>query len=178
MNSKRFEFQHKDIEGLKKDIVFRSIFMFLFIAIFIWQIVMIAIEKNLVFAHIVIAITVLISSLMLTILSFMYVFKDFRIISAIKTNGKCVSSVQILMKTDKKSFIRLYNILIQLLTLATSLILICSITYSILQATYMSTISFYMPLLLLITMSGYNSIYHIKQEIKTQNTVQQFNSTY
>ena len=177
MNSKKFEYQHKDIIGLKRDILFRSLFMILFLGVFVWQFIMMFTTK-LTVANSLVSASVLVTSLMLMSLSLMYIFKNFRIISAIKINGKCVSSVQVLIKTDKKSFIKLYCLLTQFLTLATTLILISSLTYTILQATYLSTVSFYMPLLMLVCVSGYNSIYHIKDEIKTQKTVQQYNATY
>ena len=181
MNSKKFEYQHKDIVHLKRDIIFRSLFSILFLGIFIWQFVSIIIENinnELSFIQIVVSAIVLLSSLLLSLLSLMYIFKDFRIIAAIKMNGKCISSVQILFKTDKKSFIKLYNLLIQFLTLATALVLIASLTYSILQVTYMASISFYMPILMLICISGFNSIYHIRDEIKIQNSVQEYNALY
>jgi len=98
--------------------------------------------------------------------------------AAIKMNGKCVSSVQVLIRTKKRSFIWLYKLLIQILSVATALVLIAVITYSILQVSYYSTVSFYIPLLLLICISGFNSIYHIKDEMHIQNTVQEYHSMY
>ena len=91
-------------------------------------------------------------------------------------NGKCVSAVQMLIKTNKRSFLWLYNLLIQLLTLITSLTLICSATYAVLQATYLSMISYYLPFLVAVCLSGFNSIYHIKDEMHVQNTVQEFHN--
>lgn len=181
MNSKKFEYYHKDIAQLKKDITFRTIFATSFLLIFGWQFVSMIItysHSKLNLIQIISSASILISSLLLAGLIFMYIFKDFRIIAAIKMNGKCVSSVQILFKTDKRSFIKLYSYLIQFLTLATALIMICSITYAILQATYLSSVSFYLPLLMLICMSGFSSIYHIKDEIRTQNNVQEYNALY
>lgn len=179
-NPKRFEYQHKDIGYLKKDIVFRTIFSVLFIGIFVWQIVnmfmgLTSTTKNL---EIVVSIIVLLSCLMLSFVSLTFVFKDFRIISAIKNNGKCVSSVQILIQTKKRSFIKLYNLLIQFFTLVTSLVLIATITYTILEATVLSSVSFFMPFLFMICISGLNSIYHIKDEIYTQNQVQEQQPLY
>ncbi len=179
MNSKKFEYTNRDLPYLKKDIIFRTIFAVLFLMIFTWQFiafVKMSINKSTTLMHIISAIVVFICCLMLTFISLLYVFKDFRIISAVKLNGRCVSSVQILIKTNKKSFIWLYSLLIQLLTLITAIVLICSITYSILQITYFSTISFYLPFLLTICVSGFNSIYHIKDEMHIQNTVQEFQS--
>lgn len=177
MNSKRFEYTNKDIPFLKKDIVLRTVFAALFILVMVWQfasIVMISFDGTLSIMQICSSVLVFLCCLLLTLISFLYIFKDFRIIAAIKMNGKCVSSVQILIRTTRRSFIRLYSILIQFLTLVTSLVLLCSLTYSFLQITYMSTISFYLPFLLMVCVSGFNSIYHIKNEISTQNSVQEY----
>ena len=126
----------------------------------------------------VVAAIVLISSLLLSLVTMSYAFKDFRIIAAIKMRGKCVSSVQILFKTNKTSFLWLYNFIMQFLALATSLVLIGCITYSILQVAYLSTISFYMPLLLMLCVASYNAIYHVKDEIYTQNNVNEQQPLY
>ena len=177
MNSKRFEYTHKDIPFLKKDIVYRTFFILLFLCVFVWQFVdMIkaALNDSLFILQICSTVLVFISCLLLAYISLLYVFKDFRIIAAVKMNGKCVSAVQILIKTNKKSFIWLYNLLIQSLTLLTSIVLICSITYAILQATYFATISYYLPFLVAVCVSGFNSIYHIKNEMQVQNTLQEF----
>ena len=181
MRSKRFEYFHKDIKQLRIDIAFRILFSCLFLGIFIWQFVSMIIDGvhgGLTATNGIVAAIVLISSILLCLVTFSYAFKDLRIIAAINMTGKCVSSVKILFSTEKKGFMNMYNLLIQILTLATTLILIACITYSILEITFLSTISFYMPLLLLICVSGYNSIYHIKDEITTQKTVQQQQPLY
>ena len=179
MNSKRFEYSNKDIPYLKKDIVYRSFFTIMFLIVFVWQfasMIQTAMDESLVILQVCSSILVFITCLLLSFISFIYIFKDFRIIAAIKMNGKCVSSVQMLIRTNKKSFLWLYNILIQFLTLVTAIILICSITYTILQVTYMSTMSYYLPFLMSICLSGFNSIYHIKDEMHIQETVQEFHN--
>lgn len=176
MRSKIFEYYHKDIKQLKVDVAFRIVFSCFFLAIFVWQLssmIIRGLNHNLTASQGAIAAVVLITSILLCLVTFSYAFKDLRIIAAINMTGKCVSSVKMLFSTEKKGFMNLYSILIQLLTLATTLILIACITYAILEITFLSSISFYMPLLFLICMSGYNSIYHIKDEITTQKTVQQ-----
>ena len=176
MNSKKFEYTDRDLSYLKKDIIYRTIFALLFLIVFTWQFISFfkaSITKSTTTMQIVVAIIVFVCCLMLTFISLLYIFKDFRIISAIKRNGRCVSSVQILIKTNKKSFVWLYSLLIQFLTIITAIVLICSITYSILQIAYFSTISFYLPFLITICISGFNSIYHIKDEMHIQNTVQE-----
>jgi len=177
--NKRFEYTTRDLGHLKKDICFRTIFMFFFLSLFVWQIstlIMESLKDSISNFKIISSIVVLISSLMLTLISLMYIFKNFRIISAIRLTGRCVSSVQLLIRTNKRSFLWLYNILMQFLTITTTLVLISSITYSILQMKYFSYVSFYMPLLFMICISGFNSIYHIKDEIKTQNSVNEYNA--
>ena len=64
-------------------------------------------------------------------------------------NGKCVSSVQILIKTDKKSFLYLYNLLIQFLTLVTSLILISSLTENQIISALITLVFLMLPLIIL-----------------------------
>ncbi len=182
MNTKRFEYFHKDIKQLKIDIIVRIIFSILFFATFIWQITAIILEEingSISILQGSIAAIVLISCLLLCLVTMSFAFKDLRIIAAIKMKGKCVSTISILFKVDsKKSFIWLYNFLMQFLAIVTSLVLIACITYSILEITYLSTISFYMPFLLMICLSSYNSIYHIKDEITTQKTVQEQQPLY
>lgn len=176
--NKTFEYTHKDIPNLKKDIIIRSIFSFLFVAILVYQFVMmvlITLNGKLNTIQTCVSVIVIASCLMLSYISLMYVFKSFRIISAIKTRGKCISSVRLIVDTRKKGFVWLYRLLTQILTLLTFLILISAITYSILQITYTSTLSYYLAFLLLICVSGFNSVYHIKDEIRVQNQVQEFN---
>ncbi|MBQ8615765.1 MAG: hypothetical protein IJ415_04290, partial [Clostridia bacterium] len=132
MNSKRFEYTNKDIPYLKRDIVFRTIFSVLFLIIFAWQfvaLIKIAVQNSATIMEICSTIIVFVCCLMLSFVSLLYVFKDFRIIAAIKMSGRCVSSVQMLIRTNKKSFLWMYGVLIQLLTLITALVLISSITY-------------------------------------------------
>lgn len=181
MKSKRFEFFKKDLKYVKKDIIFRTIFSFLFLVIFVWQMAAIinkSLSAKLSTTQTIVSIFVLIFSLLLSLVSLSYIFKDFRIISVVKTNGKCISSVPILFQTKKRSFIWLYNLLLQILTLVISLVLIVCITYSILEFAYFSTISFFMPVLLLICVSGYNSVYHIKDEIYIQNILHEQQPLY
>ncbi len=174
MNKKRFEYFHKDIRQLKIDIIVRVIFSILFISCFAWQMALLIIESSKAQISQMQTITttiVLVMSLLLCVTTFLYAFKDFRIIAVIKQQGKCISSVKMLFSTKKTGFVRLYSYLIQFLTLAVTLVLIACITYSILEITILSRISYYMPLLVTICVSGYNSIYHIKDEIRTQQTV-------
>lgn len=173
---KTFEYYHRDIKQLKKDIAFRCLFSLMFLISFVWQIIsmiVISVQSKLSVLQGAVGAIVLICAILLCLVTLSFCFKDFRIIATIKMNGKCLSSVGVLFSTSKTSFMKLYDYLIKFLTLMTTLVLIACITYSILQISYLSTISYYMPMLLLVCFAGYNSIYHIKDEILTQNTVQQ-----
>lgn len=178
MNSKNFEYITKDIPLLKKDIFFRSLFSILLLCIFVWQFIILIITNNkdeMSILKIIIAIIVLITALMMFLLNLAYTFKDFKVISVVKTRGRCISAVNLLIKTNKKSFIQIYHILMFAFTLLITFVLLCSLTYTILQASVLSLVSFYMPMLFIICVTGYNSIYHIKHEITIQNKVQAYN---
>lgn len=175
MNRKKFDYFEKDIKPLKKDIFFRCVFAVLILATMVWQSYsFITGYKNggLSTLKIIVAGIVIITGAIffLTLLSF--VFKDYRIIGSIKTNGKCTSSVNILFNTDKTSFIKLYEFLMFFLSLSTGLVLVAGVTYSILEVAYFKTISFFMPMLILICLASFSSLYTIKDEIRTQRIVQ------
>ena len=181
MNLKKFEFANKDIPFLKRDIIIRLIFTALFTILFIWQFVALFVAQ----AHnalsttkIISTICVLLLSLLLAMLGFLYSFKDIKIMNAVKKRGTCVSTVDILFSTKKNSFIKLYEIVTQVLAYVSLFVLLCSITYSILQIAYFSSISYYMPILVLICLAGFNSVFHIKSEIKTIETVREYHSYY
>lgn len=181
MNLKNFEYINKDVPFLKKDLLFRASFAVLFFAVFLIQLV--ATLKNLVVSslsvgNIISSIVVLTTCGLFCFLSILYMIKNLRIIEVVNTKGKCVSSVDVLVKIDKSSFIKLYSIVCDILTLLASIVLICSFTYTFLQATYYSSISFYLPLLITIVLTSYYAVFHIKNEIKTIQTVNQYNSIY
>lgn len=181
MNRKRFEYFHKDIKQLKIDIFVRLLFTTFFVATFIWQLVALILKQVNGVVTIPQGITasiVLISSLFLGLATITFAFKDFKIIATIKMQGKCVSSVQVLFRTDKKSFMWLYKLIGEVLTLGTTLVLLACITYSILEISYYSSISFYMPLIFMVCVAGYNAIYHVNDEIRTQQTVQEQQPLY
>lgn len=179
MNFKVFEYQHKDIPFLKKDIVFRTVFAALFFSVFVWQLITLLINvlNNNIHLGITISSTiVLLICLLFTMISLLYALKELRIVSAIRTRGKCVSSVDILHNLRKDSFIKLYSIVTEILAVATSLVLVCAVTYSILEISFYSTVSFYLPLLLTICLTGYFSMFHILNEIKIVKTVEEFHN--
>ena len=181
MKRKKFEYYHRDVKQLKKDIAFRFVFSALFIITFVWQIaslIFVSITDKVSVLQLSISAIVMLCSISLTLVTMSFAFKDLRIIAAIKLKGKCVSSVSVLFETGKGSFIKLYSLLMQFLTLVTTLVLIASVTYSILQVAYLSTLSFYLPMLLMVCTAGYNSIYHIRDEILTQQNVQEQQPLY
>ncbi len=181
MNLKKFEYQHKDTPFLKRDIAVRFLFSILFFAIAVWQFIIMAINlvnNTLSTTMLITSLFVIILSVIMFVCAMMYAFKDFRVISTIKKRGKCVSSVQVLFKINKRSFMKLYLFLNSVLSLATSLVLIASITYSILQATYYASISFYLPILVLLCFVCFNTVFHVNHEIKTMEQVKEHHAIY
>lgn len=181
MNSKKFEYAHKDIPFLKKNITIRTIFCVFFLVIFAWQLLSIYLAgdfSNLTIVQIFSSSFTLLITLLMSFISLMYVFKYFRIISAVKKHGKCISSVQVMFNIKKSGFIKLYKLLTEGLTLLAVVILVCVATYSILSLTYYATVSFYLPFLITLCLSSFNSVFHIDEEVKIIETVNQFNAIY
>ena len=181
MNIKKFEFTNKDIPFLKRDIIVRLSFSALCIIVFLWQFISLFASQdinNLSNVKIIATVFVLIFSLLLTLLGFLYAFKDMKIVSVIKKRGACVSSVDIIFSTKKHSFMKLYQLIAFILALASLAVLLSSLTYALLQFAYFSSISFFMPILVLVSISGFNSVFHITSEIKTVDTVKEYHSTY
>lgn len=181
MNYKVFEYHNKDIPFLKREIIFRSTFAMLFFATFVWQFISMIENINtglLSVGKIVSSIFVLIACLLFSVLSILYVLKTLRVISVIKLKGKCVSSVEILFKLEKDSFIKLYSIITEILALIAAIVLICALTYSILEVSYYATLSYFLPLLITISLSAFYSVFHIRNEIKIVKTVEEFNAIY
>lgn len=175
MNRKKFDYFEKDIKPLKKDIFLRCVFAVLILATMAWQSYTFIVgykDNSLSTLKIIVAGIVVFAGaiLFLTLLSF--AFKDYRIIGGIKTNGKCTSSVNILFSTEKTSFIKLYEFLMFFLSLSTALVLVACVTYSVLEVAYFKTISFFMPMLVLICLASFSSLYTIKDEVRTQRIVQ------
>ena len=179
MNYKKFEYQHKDVPALKKEIIFRCVFAGLFFLVFVWQfIAMIAKLSNtkLTGGMVVSTCLVMLLCLLFCALSLLYCIKANNIINVIKKTGKCVSSVDVMFNLKRDSFIRLYSIINAIITLIASLLLICSITYSILEIAFYANINYYIPLLAIICLTGFYSAYHIQVEINTMKNVEEFNA--
>ena len=181
MNLKKFEYVHKDIPFLKKDILYRFSFILIFLFIFAWQfatLILNMMTDSITNIMIFSASFVMILSLLMFFCALMYIFKDFRIISTIKKSGRCVSSVQVLFNLEKRGFLNLYRLINTIISLLTALVLIASVTYSILEAHYYSSISYYLPILVVLCAISFNSVFHIKGEIKTLETVKQYHAIY
>ena len=136
MNLKKFEFTSKDAPFIKRDITLRLVFTALFVALFVWQFVALVIAQStnsISTAKLVATIFVLLTSLLMAMLGFVYAFKDIRILNAVKKRGSCVSTVDIIFSTKKHSFVRLYQIICQVLALVCLFVLLCSLTYAVLH---------------------------------------------
>lgn len=178
---KNFEYLNKDIPFLKKELLFRAVFTVLFFTVFLIQ--FISMLKNLIADTLNIGMAISSTVVILTcalfcVISIIYMLKTLNIISTVNNHGRCISSVDILLKTKKDSFIKLYSLVCDILAVIASIVLICSFTYAILEASYYATTSYYLPLLVTISFSAYYSVFHIKNEIKTLQTVNQYNSIY
>lgn len=177
MNQKRFQYQNKDIPFLKKDIRVRIFFMILFGVVFFSQLILLVlnqIDKTITLSMIITSAVIMLLSLMFSIISLVFAFKDMRAIQTISRTGFVVSAVSTLPNLEKRSFVRLYSVLTTLLAIVMLITFTSVITYSILQFVHFATISFYIPLIMLVTIVGFNSAYHVKHEIKTFENVQTF----
>ncbi|MFQ6752577.1 MAG: hypothetical protein ACLRFL_03335 [Clostridia bacterium] len=181
MNLKKFEFQHRDVSYLKKDIAYRFLFALLFLSVGVWQAITMFIHiysDSISVTMIASSLFVLILSMLMFFCSIMYTFKNFRILGTIKRQGRCVSNVQVLFNLEKRSFIKLYLFITFIISLLTALVLIASLTYTILEISIYSSISYYLPILVVLCLTSFNSTFHVKNEIKILETVQQYHAIY
>lgn len=181
MNSKRFEYHTKDIPFLKKDLILRFVFALLFFVIFVWQFIAMVVAYNNQTIHtgmIILGVITLILSLFMAVMSFIYGYKSMMVMSEIKKRGKAVRNVSIIGSVRNKSFIRMYFTLTKVLAVVMAMLFIAGLTYTILQLVFYGTVPFYLPMLLWLTLSGFNSTYHVNNEIKTLEQVQEFNRAF
>jgi len=181
MNLKKFEYLHKDVPFLKKDILFRAIFIVLFFAIFLIQLISMLqhfFKNTLELGMAISSGIVLLTSLLFCLISVMYLVKTSRIITIITKRGRCVSSVDILINTKKDGFVRLYSFVCEALALLATIVLVCSLTYSALEVKYYNQLSFYLPLLATICLTSFYSVFHLENELKTMQTVNNYHSIY
>ncbi len=181
MNSKLFEYSTKDRPFLKNDIRMRFTFLSLFLIVFAWQLISMFIagfKGTLTNTNIFVGIFACLTMLLFGLICLVYLNKSNLAIKRIKNEGKAISSVVLLLKSDKKSFVWFYTMLSNFLAIVMSLVTVCAVTYLVLDLIYNATYSFYMPILFFVTICGFNSVYHIKYEIKTMRDVEKSNSSY
>lgn len=181
MGKKRFEYQHKDMPALKKDISLRILFAILFFGVFVWQLVsLIASRKSgqATTVMTVIATIVLIFSILFVLVAVLYAIHDATTIKQINKTGKSIRVVTVFSLESKDSMIRLYALATKIIAVVMLLILCSTITYTILQYAYFTTISFYLPALLLLCLSGFNAAFHIDGQIDLIRNVYEYHSIY
>ncbi len=181
MKNERFEYQNRDIPMLKKDIFFRFLFMLLFIGIFAWQLFLLIsnyLHGTLSPIKTIVSVALLISSLMFSLVSFTYAFRSLNIMQKVILHGTAVKTISVISNAKKNSFLRIYSFVTQLISLVMLVVLCCAVTYNVLEYVYFTTISYYLPVLLFVSAAGFNSVYHIKHEIKTIQNVREFNSIF
>ncbi len=179
MNSKKFEYVSKDNPFLKRDICFRSIFLVLFLAVFVWQFALMivkAIKKQLTTPMLIAGMFICFVCLLFVLICLLYMLKALTAIRNIKAHGKFVTSANILVSTKKGSLITMYSTITKLLAIILALVLVSIATYTVLQIVYLSSYSYYMPLMYLVAICGFNSVYHITYEIATIKNVQEYNN--
>jgi len=181
MNQKKFEFQHKDLPFLHKDYKMRIFYVFLFIAIFIAQVAMLAYsfsKGNTSTTMIISSGAIMLVSLMLVILSLSFALRSLRLMNVIKIHGYAVTAISVLPSMNKVKFSKVYAFMSEIVAVATLLVLACGVTYSLLEFVYFTTFSFYLPLLLLVTIVGFNTVYHVNHEIKMIQSIKEYNPAY
>lgn len=178
MQTKRFEYHYKDIPDLKKDCSIRILFSILFFAVFIWQTVMcffqFADDSQITSALISATVFVMILSLLMGSISLLFAYRSISALNDIRKKGKSVRPMTPIFGIGKMSFARLYYIINFIIVIAMIAVLSCGVTMFILDIIYYSKVSYYLPLLVVVSLSGFNSVYHISQEIKTVKNVQEF----
>lgn len=182
MQTKRFEYHYKDVPSLKKDCSIRILFAVLFFAVFIWQSIMcffqFSNENEITSLSIASTIFVMILSLLMGLISLLFAFRLINSLNNIRRKGKSVQPMTTIFGIDKTSYARLYYIVNFLIVIAMIAVLSCGITMFVLEIIYYSKVSYYLPILFVIALCGFNSVYHINEEIKTVKNVQEFNSIY
>lgn len=181
MAAKRFEYQHKDIPFLKKDIRYRLIFSALFLLTFCWQLMNIIMAQSanaLDKLEIIIGAVTMVFCLMFTCVALLYSMQDIKTINKINRTGKSVKNVTLLSTTKKDSLIRMYAFISDIITIIMLIILASAVTYSVLQYIHSATVSYYLPALAMLTLSGFNGVWHMNNEIKLMKNVQEYNSIY
>ncbi|HJD05850.1 MAG TPA: hypothetical protein IAB72_03120 [Candidatus Onthoplasma faecipullorum] len=177
-----YEFTHKDKPFLKKDIVARVLFGVAFLVVFIWQFILLVVNYTagtLTGLMMGVAIFTMLTSLLIGIVTALYAYRSIVTVGEINKKGTVVRRVNLLGQNAKKgSFIKMYNVLSQILAVVMLMVFASGLTYAILELVYYSTHSFYLPVLLLVTISGFNGVYHLQTEIHTIREVAHYNRAF
>ncbi len=177
MKLEKFEYRNKDVPIIKKDTAFRMLFVGLFLLVFIWQLAFMIRDFSLgtlTTIKSIVAVIVLIVSLVFILVAFSYAYRSISILSDIKHYGKSVKTLTVLSDNRRGSFVRMYSLLTKFITLIMVLALLSGLTYGILEYSYFHTISFYLPIMFFVAVSGLNSVYHISTEIKVMQEVEKY----
>lgn len=179
MKTKIFEYTKNDISLLNRDRMTKVFISLLLLAVAAWQGVTLAFEiinKTLDQFKIIACVFVFSTSFVYSLIGFAYSRKYRKIIKVINSTGQCTSSVPLLFNVKKRSFIKLYNVLNVIITLATVFVLIVSVVYGVLKFSFYKEISYYYPVLMNICLICLNSCMHLSTEIKIQEKLGQLNN--
>lgn len=181
MKAQKFQFRHKDVPMLRKDVAMRTFFCLLFVGIFVWQTLIMFFSyfnTKLSTFELVSSILTMAVSLLMSIVSFIFVFRSLNNLICIKKSGHAVGVKTPLFNSKKTGFLNLYYVISTAIVFVMTIVLICAVTYAVLEGVFYNQFSIFLPALVLTAISGYNSIYHIKNEIKVLAEVETYNTVY
>lgn len=179
MGKKTFEYFHKDIPLLKKDMRTRLSFVILFSICFIAQLGLLIYKlytRSATTFMAVVSAIVMLFALIFTILSLSFAFKDLQLINGIKKSGSVIHEMSLLPSISNDKAVKIYLMICKILAVAMLLVLACGITYNVLEIIYFSTFSFFIPMLVLVCIVGFNTVYHVKHEIETIQNTKEYSS--
>lgn len=181
MKMKQYVYKSNDIEYLKKDNKISFIYSLIAVFCLILQIVcLIKHQQNhqMNVLKIIVAITVISYSIALGIVLIYNLIRNQKIIKNVAKNGHYNTKILLTSDGNKNSFLKLYSLISQVFSILMIIILACGITYSILELIYFANFSYYIPLIILLSSSGFYSGYCTKKELKLIKEVQDYNSIY
>ncbi len=181
MKAQKFQFRHKDVPMLKKDVAMRTFFSLLFVGVFVWQILLIFFKyfnaKLSTFEVVCSSLTMLIS-LFMAMVSFVFLFRSLNNLICIKKSGNAVGVKTPMFNSKKTGFFNLYYVVSTVIAWVMTFVLVCSITYAVLEGVFYNQFSIFLPALVLTAISGYNSVYHLKNELTILKEVDNYTSVY
>ncbi|MBE7076898.1 MAG: hypothetical protein E7374_03280 [Clostridiales bacterium] len=176
MTTRKFDFHASNIPLLKRDMITRLIFTFLFLGVFFYQFTVLFIDylhDKVGLLKISVGIVLLFLSMMFCLLSFLYAYKDMKIMNKVKKNKVHTTNVAILFPPKSQKTAKFYLIVQEILSIIALLGFVWYLTYSILEYAYNHTYTFYLPLIAFIALTGFNTVYHIRNEMKILDQVQE-----